>query len=148
MSLTQSYKTDLEKETNGVPVEFTDAPNKDGSFPTFILGRASKGNKVYQAALTKASAPFQRQLQLKIDVSAALEKAFLGVFCSTLLRGWSNVLLSDVTGNEADEGYAEFSKQNAEMLLTRLPDIYDYLQEQSNTIALFLETQREESAKN
>lgn len=146
MSLSREYKTDSEKEVSGVPVEV--GQNDDGSIPTFILARASKTNKAYQAALTKAAAPFQRQIQLKIDVSVQLEKAFMDVFCDTVLRGWSNVLMSDVTGNESDKGFADFSKQNATLLFKRLPDLYDYLQEQSNSASLFLDATREESAKN
>lgn len=146
MSLSREYKTDSEKEISGVPVEV--GHNDDGSIPTFILARASKTNKAYQAALTKAAAPFQRQIQLKIDVSVQLEKAFMEVFCDTVLRGWSNVLMSDVTGNEADKGFADFSKNNATLLFKRLPDLYDYLQEQSNSASLFLDATREESAKN
>ncbi|URA06917.1 tail chaperonin [Xanthomonas phage Pfeifenkraut] len=146
MSLSREYKTDSEKEVSGVPVEV--GQNDDGSIPTFILARASKTNKAYQAALTKAAAPFQRQIQLKIDVSVQLEKAFMDVFCDTVLRGWSNVLMSDVTGNESDKGFADFSKQNATLLFKRLPDLYDYLQEQANSASLFLDATREESAKN
>lgn len=146
MSLSREYKTDSEKEVAGVPVEV--GQNDDGSIPTFVLARASKTNKAYQAALTKAAAPFQRQIQLKIDVSVQLEKAFMDVFCDTVLRGWSNVLMSDVTGNESDKGFADFSKQNATLLFKRLPDLYDYLQEQSNSASLFLDATREESAKN
>lgn len=148
MSLSNAYKTDLELEVNGIPVEMPNAVNEDGTVPTFIVGRTSKTNKQYQAAITKAAAPFQRAIQLKADVSAQLEKAFLDVYCSHILRGWSNVLMADVTGNPEDKGFADFNKQNAIALLTRLPDVYDFLQEQSNTAALFLESTREESAKN
>lgn len=147
MSLSKQYQTNNELENNGVPVTVGDE-NHDGSFATFILARASKTNKAYQAALTKAAAPFQRQLQLKIDVSAQLEKAFMGVFCDTVLRGWSHVLKADVTGVETDEGFIEFNKQNAIALFTRLPELYDFLQEQANSASLFLEATREESAKN
>lgn len=148
MSLSSAFKTDAKKEVDGITVEFPNAVNEDGTVPAFIVGRTSKTNKQYQAALTKAAAPYQRQLQLKVDVSAQLEKAFLDVYCATILRGWSNVPMADVTGNPEDKGYADFSKQNALALLGRLPDVYDYLQEQSNTAALFLEETREESAKN
>lgn len=147
MGLSSQYKTDTDRETNGVEIEVGDA-NKDGSYPTFVLARASKTNKVYQAALTKAAAPFQRQIQLKIDVSAQLEKAFMDVFCDTVLRGWSNVPKADMTGVESDEGYIEFNKQNAKALFERLPELYDFLQEQASSASLFLEATREESAKN
>lgn len=148
MSLSNAFKTDSDLEINGIEVQAPGAVNDDGSVPTFVIGRTSKNNKPYQAALTKAAAPYQRQIQLKVDVSAQLERAFLEVYCAYVLRGWSNVLMSDVTGNKDDKGFAECNKQNAIALFTRLPDLYDFLQEQSNTAALFLEATREESAKN
>ena len=148
MSLTRAFKTDGDLEVNGVSIPLEDSVNEDGSVPTFIVGRTSKSNKQYQAALTKATAPLQRAIQLKQDVGPQLEKAFLEAYCGHIVRGWSNVLLSDVTGNPDDTGFAEFSKANAIKLFTRLPDVYDYLAEQSNNISLFLEATREESAKN
>lgn len=147
MSLSKQYKTNNALETEGVAVPIGE-PNEDGSIPTLVIGRTSKSNKPYQAALSKAAAPFQRQLQMKVDVSQQLEKAFMEVFCDTILRGWSNILLSDVTGNETDTGYAEFSKQNALSLFNRLPDIYEFAQEQASNVSLFLEHSREENAKN
>lgn len=147
MGLSKQYQTNSELENNGVPISAGDA-NPDGSFATFILARASKTNKAYQAALTKAAAPYQRQIQMKIDVSAQLEKAFMGVFCDTVLRGWSNVLKADVTGDDKATGFIEYSKQNAIALFERLPELYDFLQEQANSASLFLEATREESAKN
>lgn len=147
MGLSSQFRTDNEREANGVNVEVGEK-NEDGTFSTFVIARASKANKAYQAALTKAAAPFQRQIQLKMDVNAQLEKAFMGVFCDTILRGWSNILKADVTGNKDDAGYIEFSKQNAIALFERMPDLYDYLQEQANNTSLFLEATREESAKN
>jgi len=148
MSLSNAYKTNATLETDGVPFEVLDAPNEDGSIPTFLLGRTSKSNKAYQSAITKATAPLQRAIQLKQDVTAQLEKAFLDVYCDTILRGWSNVPLKDVTGNDEDEGFAPFTKANAVALLTRLPDLYEQMQERSNNISLFLEATREEAAKN
>lgn len=147
MGLSKQYKTDNELEVGGVEVTAGD-PNPDGTLATFIIARASKSNKAYQAALTKAAAPYQRQIQMKIDVSAQLEVAFMDVFCDTVLRGWSNVLKADITGNESDTGYIEFSKQNAKLLFKQLPELYDFLQEQANSASLFLEATREESAKN
>lgn len=148
MSLSNAYKTDSTLEVEGVPFTVLDAPNEDGTFPTFILGRTSKSNKPYQAALTKATAHLQRAMQLKQDVSAQLEAAFIEVYCDKIIRGWSNVPAKDVTGNPDDKGYAPYTKANAIALCKRLPDLYDQLQEQSNTIGLYLETTREEAAKN
>jgi hypothetical protein len=148
MSLSNTFKADSEKEVNGTPVEILESPNADGTIPTFVIARMSKSNKAYQAALTKAAAPYQRQLSLKIDCSAALEVAFREVFAAHIVKGWSNVPMSDVTGNPADEGYCSYSKQHAVALLSRLPDLYDRLQGEADNMANFLEGTREEVAKN
>jgi hypothetical protein len=153
MALSDTFKTDLELEAKGVAVD-VGATNADGTQPQIILARVSKANKEYQKAMTKAVAPFQRELQMKMDVSEKLEAAFIKVFAATIIKGWNFIPLSDVTGNdgkngrELDEGYAPFSQANALALITRLPDLYTYLQEQADSAALFRESVREESAKN
>lgn len=146
MGLSKQFETNANLEVNGVPVTVGDA-NPDGSFVTFILARAGKSNKNYQKALTRAAAPFSRQLRMNIEVPQ-LEEAYKAVFCDVVLRGWSNVPKADVTGNKEDSGYIEFNKQNAMALFNRLPELYEFLQEQASSASLFLEANREEDAKN
>lgn len=147
MSLSDTFKTNKDKELNGVEIQA--GVNDDGSIPTFIVARASKTNKPYQLALANGIKPIQHLIKAKVnDASEKLDKVFVTVFCNVLLKGWSNVLKSDVTGEPEDKGFIEFSKQNALALFNRLPDLYEHLSEQANELSLFADGDREESAKN
>lgn len=146
MSLSSQLKTDPNKEVNGVPVEFE--PNNDGSVPTFHIGRMVSTNQAYQAALTSATAPFKRAIQLGTFSEKKSTEINRTVFVNTLLKGWENVLLSDVTGDPAAEGFAEFSKANAFALFKNIPDIYNELFMFSNSINGYLVDRLEVEAKN
>lgn len=146
MSLSKQFATDTAKEEQGVPVTYGE--NEDKSVPTFIVSRMSKSNKSYQKALTSAMRPHQRAQQLGTLPPEMAEQIFLEVFAKHILRGWSNVLKSDVTGVESDKGFAEYSAHNAIALMKRLPDLYDNIVETANSAALFREGMLEEEAGN
>jgi hypothetical protein len=153
MSLTSNYKTDEKKEVNGVTV--TKGKNADGSKIEFILARMSKANKRYMAALERVSAEHKSAIdrgRLKGDEA---EEIFMGVFVKTVLLGWNNVVATDVTGEPEKEYkkgdklvFADFSVANATKLFTRLPDLYDELQEDAKKATLFQDAEQEEKAKN
>src|SRR5207342_3524584 len=58
------FKTDRVKEVEGVAIEFSDAPNDDGSIPTFTISRMGKTNRAYSKALEQATRPYRRQIEL------------------------------------------------------------------------------------
>ena len=146
MSLTKQFHTNPEIENAGVEIKY--APNEDKSVPTFVIARAGKSNKRYQVALNAALKPHARAQQLGTLAPEMAEEIYMGVFIGTILKGWSNVLMSDVTGNKADKGYADFNAENAKALFARLPEIYDDLVDKSNSASLFREETNEEDAKN
>lgn len=137
MSLTKQFATDVEKEVAGVEVTY--GANEDGTVPTFVISRAGKSNKQYQKALATAIKPYERQQQLGTLEPEVAERVYMGVFIATLLKGWSNVKLSDVTGEASDKGYADFSAANARKLFDRLPELYDDLTNKAGTAAMFRE---------
>lgn len=139
MSLFDQFETNTDKEAEGVTVEY--APNKDGTIPTFTISRMGKSNKKYSKMLDKATKPYARQLQLGTLANETADKLFMGVFVKTVLRGWNNVY-------GRDGKPLEFTPENAEMLLTALPDLYDDLQEKAKSAALFREEEREADAGN
>lgn len=146
MSLTKQFQTNPEIENAGVEVKF--APNEDKTVPTFVIARAGKSNKRYQVALNAALKPHARAQQLGTLAPEMAEEIYMGVFINTILKGWSNVLLADVTGKSSDTGYADFNADNARMLFVRLPEIYDDLVDKANSASLFREESLEEDAKN
>lgn len=146
MSLSTVYKTDSKKETEGVEIKL--AANEDGSIPTFVLARAGKSNPAYVKALNTHSKPVQALIRTKHLSDAQGEELLLKAFIDGILRTWKNVLLSDVTGDDSDKGFADFNMANATKLFKRLPDLLADLETQANDVALFREATLEEQAKN
>ena len=139
MSLFDQFETNTDKEAEGVEVQY--APNKDGSVPTFVVSRMGKSNKKYSKMLDKATKPYARQLQLGTLANETADKLFMDVFVKTVLKGWKNVY-------GRDGAPLEFTPENAAMILTALPDLYDDLQEKAKSAALFREEERETDAGN
>lgn len=135
------FKTDTNKEVNGVEIEFAEAVNDDGSIPTFIISRMGKSNKRYAKAIEAASRPYRRQIELGTMKPEVSERIFLEVFCDTILTGWKNVLGED--GQEL-----KYSKDAAIALMTALPDVYDRLQLESTIASNFRDQALESEAKN
>jgi len=141
MSLYKQFKTNAEKETEGVEIEFNEATNDDGSVPTFVISRMGKANKRYTKALEAATRPYRRQIELGTMKNEVAEEIFLNVFVDTVLKGWKNV---------RDENGAELpcSKQTAVKLFQDLPEVYERLQEEAKQSANFRDLALEEEAKN
>lgn len=146
MSLSKAYKTFPEIENAGITIEL--AKNDDGSMASVLIARTGKSNKAYQVALAAAFKPHARAQKLGTLSDEVAESVYRDVWIRTILKGWSFVPMSDVTGNEADEGYADFSHENAKLLFDNLPELYDDLVDKSGMQSLFREQALEEDAKN
>ena len=141
MSLYKQFKTNADKEMEGVEIEFNEATNDDGSVPTFVISRMGKSNKRYTKALEAATRPYRRQIELGTMKNEVAEEIFLNVFVDTVLKGWKNV---------RDENGAElaFGKQAAVKLFQDLPEVYERLQEEAKQSANFRDLALEDEAKN
>lgn len=139
MSLFKQFKTDAHKEQDGVRVEY--GANEDGSVPAFFVRRMHKNNRTYAKALEIATRPHRRAIELDTLDPKIAEKIFLDVFVSTILCGWENIL------SETGETLA-FNKENAVMIFTALPELYEDLQEKARKVSMFMDNDMEEDAKN
>lgn len=146
MSLSSQYKTDENKEINGVAVTFP--PNKDGSIPTFYVARMNEANPQYAARIAALMKPYKRQIDAGTLPDAKMREITKEAFLSTVLKGWQNVELSDVTGDKNDIGFADFNKVNSSALMTNLPAVYLVLLQDATDLARFLQEELEEEAKN
>lgn len=146
MSLRKQFETNTNKEVEGVAIEYGE--NKDGSRPTFWISRMSRANTQYTKLLETATRPYRRQMDLGTLANDVADKVFLEVFVKSILKGWQNVALSDVTGNEDDEGFAPFTPDNAIALFKALPELYEDLQAQAKSAALFKSESMEAETKN
>lgn len=146
MSLSNHYRLDPKKLADGIEVK-RDA-NEDGSIPTFYLRFTGSLNKEYSKALEVATRPHMTAINAKRMNRDLADQLFLDVFVKTILVGWENVLMSDVSGNSEDQGFAPFTIPNATMLFKNLPLLYDELQEESKNADNYKKEEIEVAAKN
>lgn len=140
MSIFKQFKTDAKKEAEGVKVEYS--PNKDGSIPSVTIRRAGKSNKRYSKALEAATRPYRRQIELGTMADETAEKLLKGVFVDTVVIGWEHIQPND------DGIELPFTRENVLRVLEELPEWYDDLQKQSNSVVLFRDEAMEDEAKN
>lgn len=157
MSLSSHFKTDANLERKGVGIDMP--ANDDGSVPCIYIARAGRNNPEYQKVVDRIMKPYRRAAQVGALPQSKQDVLTRECFAEAGILGWKNVLKSDVTGNDGgtnadgslrplDEGFADYTKDNAIALLTRLPDLYTSLIELSVDRSTFLEVEREADAKN
>ncbi len=139
MSLQDQFKTNKILETEGINIAY--GPNEDGSIPTFRISRMHKSNKKYMKALTKATRPYRRAIELETMNEELAESVFLDVFCKTILLGWENI--QDQNGVNM-----VFSLVNSIALFTNLPELYEDLQENAKKVAMFRDEELESDVGN
>lgn len=146
MSLRSQYKIDLDKVKHGVWVEFSDAPNSDGTVPGFKLRRMSaKQNKEYQLGLRTIGKRFTDANGV-IDVTkeTEVEQAMIDLFAKTILIDWRNFELTEdgkKTPYTAEDALA-FCNDPA------WSELVDKLRGEADTATIYREEQQEIHAKN
>jgi hypothetical protein len=141
MSLFKAFATDHDKEASGFWFEDTGVVNKDKTTPGFLLARASRANPRFAKATEKLGKKFQRQLAndlLPAEKALELNKA---MFLDTILLDWRNVY-------DEDEQPIQFTRDNADKLITLLPDLYELLEQAANRASNFRDDEIEEDAGN
>lgn len=146
MSLSKQYKTNETKVSQGFAHHVGE--NADGSQIVFHLSRMAESNQRYAATMARATAPHKRKIALGTLPESEAKRITRDVFITSVLMGWEHVLLSDVTGDLNDTGFAPFNKTNAERLFERLPDLYQELVGEAANLANFLQAELEEEVKN
>lgn len=146
MSLSKQYNTDTSAEKSGVRVTF--GHNSDDTEIALILARSGGANTRFQSVADVILKPYRRQIQNDTVDSKVLRAKMVEIYAKTVVKDWENVALSDVTGNEEDKGYAEFSEENVIALFTRLPDFFSEVQSITDNLSVFRAEGLEEDAKN
>lgn len=139
MSLFEQFKTDADKEKNGVRIEY--GANADKTVPTFIISRMSKVNKKYTKAIEVSTRPYRRQIELEIFPEDKAVELMKKVFVDTVLLGWENV-------QDENGVLIPFNRDNALELFGKLPELYEDLEAQAKKAALFRVEAQEAEAKN
>src|ERR1044072_1979697 len=130
MSLYGRFKTNENRETQGIEVELHEAPNDDGSIPTFIVSRMGGSNKAYTRTLEKMTKPLRRQSDMGLLGEEVLRPIVRKAFCEAVLKGWRNVF--DENGKPVP-----YSLEAATKLMEDLPALYDILSSEASTLSNF-----------
>lgn len=139
MSLFKQFKTNEQKEVDGVEVHYE--ANEDGSVPTFIIARAGGANQHYGKVLNTEFAPYRRLMDQNRMTDAQSNEVGLRAFIKGALKGWSNV--QDENGKDIPYSY-----ENAVTVLTALPNLRRDLEARSMSLATFQDAELEIEAKN
>jgi hypothetical protein len=139
MSLYNTFKTDESLETKGIELEY--GHTEAGEPIRIRIARAGGGNTRFAKVLEEKTRPYRRQLQTGTLDKKVSDRLYLETFAETVVLGWVN--MEDETGAELP-----FNVSNVCKLFTDLPDLYNDVQAQAQSAALFRAATREIAAKN
>lgn len=137
------FQTDEDAETSG---KWVFPAGEGDDKPAFKIARAGGANKKFnklQTSLLKPHAALFRNSgrglsNEAIEIAAAVAKQ---CFMETVLLDWKNV--KDTSGT-----VLPFSKENAEMLMKKLPALYDFLMSEAQAIQTFNSASLEDESGN
>lgn len=136
---------DVTKENEGVVITMGE---HNGKPIEFCIARRGGSNKQYKKAVERNTKPVRRLIETGQLPDEQDKKINATIFAESVLKGWNNVPLSDVTGNPQDANQlAEFTVNNVVALMLRLPEAATSLYQQSAAPDLYA-LQREEDQKN
>lgn len=154
MGICAKFKTNQELERNGTWVTCTElngenVVNADGTYAKFKIARTGMSNRQYMSKMQ----PIAKKLDGK-DAFALIDakEQLVNIFVDYCLLDWDN--FTDVREEKTKNGvnYVEekvpFSKETAKKYLNEMPELYQWLSEQSSEISNFLMVNREEDLKN
>lgn len=146
MSLSKQFNTNREMEAQGVRITF--GHNDDGTEIAFIVARAGGANSRFQPVADIVLKPYRRQIANETVDPKVLKERMMEIYAKTVVKGWEHVAKADVTGDDKDEGYAEYTWENCLALFKRLPDLYTEIQQFADGMTAFRAEDLEADAKN
>lgn len=139
MSLYAKFETDRSLEKQGITLDY--GLNSKGEPMQIRIARAGGANEQYLKRMEAKAKPHRRQIQHETIERVQLETIVKEVYAETIVLGWIGV--EDRDGNEL-----VFSRENCLKLFNDLPDLYQDIQEQAQSGALFRVSVREADSKN
>ena len=134
MNLYTQFETHQSAEINGIWIEY-----EGGS--KFLVARSGGANKKYINALAKARQPLRKQIMAGNLSEEKATEIIRRCFLKYCLLGWKNV------ADKADV-VMEFSFENAMILMTSLPELFNELVAQADLMANYQNQEREDDKKN
>lgn len=142
MSLYKTFQTDPNLEANGVVIDYGDT--------RVTVARSGGANKQYMKLLEAKMKPYRRAIQTDMMDRKKLTSLMQEVLIEGSIRKWEE-LENDawVEGVRLKDGQiVPFTKEAILQVFKDLPDLYDDLQQQSASLAIFRQEVLEEDAKN
>lgn len=148
MSMYENFRTDTDSEKNGIVIDY-------GDFRVTIA-RAGGANKKYQRTLELLTRPYQRAINTgSLDEDIAREILYK-TYARTIIRDWEvpdgtdeNGTLKWKQGIEGPNGdLLPVNEDNVVLTFKQLPDLFNDLQSQAQSAALFKASLREEALGN
>lgn len=134
------FKTNSKDEREGVWLEYGRTPKTDQDpegLPIRIkIARAGGKNTDFNKALEKATKPHRKAIQTGHISVETVEALYREVFVDHCIVGWENV------AGAAGE-MLPYTRPNVLRVLTDLPDLYEDLKGQANSLGLYREEERE-----
>lgn len=150
MSMYQAFKTDANKESKGVTVDF-------GQFRTLVR-RAGGQNKEYQKTMEALVAPYRRLIQLGVMQEGKMRELLCEGYAKAIIEGWEYMVeeasedgLGEPqkvwkTGIEVDGEIVPPTVAAVKQVLSEQPDIFDMIKEVAENLRNY-RTDDDEAAK-
>lgn len=148
MSLRSNYKTDrkLEAEGKWIKIGFNADLKKDIRIK---LARAGGANPAHTKAMEEFYEPVQADLAAGKLSQEQQQEISRKIFVKADLKDWEGVTKYDLTGKEEDRlTEIKYTQADALALFEEMPDLFDNWESRSLRMATFLESAKEEAAKN
>ena len=143
MGLYQTYKTDKKFETEGIWLDY--------GTTRIRIARAGRANKKFSKRFNQLIKPFKKALQHESLDTDTADDVMRQVYSEVIILAWETKLNGKwKSGIEAenDKKLLDFNKENVQMTLKNLPDLFTDLQEASQKMSLFRQDVLEEDSKN
>lgn len=139
MSLYDQFKTDQDREANGIVLSF--GKNSKGQDIQIRIGRAGGHNPRFVKVAEQVLKPHRRQINNETIDNKVLEGLMQIVYARAVILDWSGV--EDENGKDM-----EFTEANVVKVLTDLPDLFKEIRESAEKMSLFKAEALEDEAKN
>ena len=142
MGLYKTFKTDENLETQGSVLDY-------GDFQVRIA-YAGGANKRYTRYAEEKLKPLNRAIQTGALNEERSRKIMADIYAETIILDWQTIVdEKPVKGIEGPDGeIIEFNVENVKMTLENLPALFNDIQDQANSIAVFRQKDLEDEAKN
>jgi hypothetical protein len=145
MSLNKLFKTDSDKQREGIWLEISE--NANGTICRMKIRPMGASNKEFVTKATSIRKKYSHRL--KSMGNEKQNELAMEAFIGTVLIDWENVEDYRIKVAEGQKApLMEFNEENAKFLLKDLPQLYELISAESTDIENFIQKDIEEDLKN